>query len=270
MKNLFSVPNLLSLGNLLCGCIATLNIVEGNLYPAAFLIGLASVFDFLDGFAARGLKQGSPMGKELDSLADMVTFGVVPGMMMFQLLRYGLADHQFLAGAIRDYLPYLGFVIPLFSGLRLAKFNVDTRQSESFIGLPTLANAIFVSGLPFLLEISRQDFQMAVSETAGNGFVPALWNQFSPDGVLLSPNWLSSPVLLAGLTVVMSVLLISPIPMFSFKVKNVNWKGNEIRYIFLLLSAGLVAVFRLKAISMVIVLYLLLSLVYAGMKKSRT
>lgn len=247
---LFSVPNLFSLGNLLCGCIATLNVIEGNLYPAAFLVGIASVFDFLDGFAARGLKQGSLMGKELDSLADMVTFGVVPGMVMFQLIRFALAVRPLHAGFVEAYLPYIGFVVPLLSGLRLAKFNVDTKQSESFIGLPTLANAIFVTGLPLLLNVNTSVFNSALA--APTSWVPATGEA----------AFLQSPVLLMVITIVMSFLLISPLPMFSFKVKNVKWKGNEIRYIFLLLSAGLVVFLRTKALSAIIVLYILLSVIH--------
>jgi len=153
---IFSIPNLLSLGNLLCGCIAILNVIDGNIGIAVYLVMLACVFDFLDGFAARGLKQGSSMGKELDSLADMVTFGVVPGMVMFQMIRF--ADHSSKwgqSGSWTDYLPYLGFIVPLFSALRLAKFNVDTKQSDTFIGLPTLANALLICGLPILLRLTE-------------------------------------------------------------------------------------------------------------------
>jgi CDP-diacylglycerol---serine O-phosphatidyltransferase len=224
---LFNVPNLFSLGNLLCGCIATLNIIEANFYPAAVLVGIACVLDFLDGFAARGLKQGSELGKQLDSLADMVTFGVVPGMVMFQLIRFSLGRH----GAeypewILNYLPYAGFLVPLFSGLRLAKFNVDTRQSESFIGLPTLANAILIVSLPL---------------AAG------------PDTL--------RPWLLIVLTLVFSFLLISPLPMFSFKIKSIRWKGNEVRYIFLALSIGMIIALKLPALPFVVGLYVLLSVV---------
>ncbi|HTF02630.1 MAG TPA: CDP-diacylglycerol--serine O-phosphatidyltransferase, partial [Bacteroidia bacterium] len=156
---IFSVPNLLSLGNLLCGCIAILNVIDGNIAIAVYLVMIACVFDFLDGFAARGLKQGSPMGKELDSLADMVTFGVVPGMVMFQMIRFAAdVDYDWhLAINWKSYLPYVGFIIPLFSGLRLAKFNVDTRQSDSFIGLPTLANALLICGLPILFQLNQSN-----------------------------------------------------------------------------------------------------------------
>jgi CDP-diacylglycerol---serine O-phosphatidyltransferase len=262
MKTLFSVPNLFSLANLLCGCIATLNIIEGNLYTAAFLIGIASVCDFLDGFAARGLKQGSPMGKELDSLADMVTFGVVPGMMMFQLIRIGVNLESPHHLGIASYFPYVGFIIPLFSGLRLAKFNVDTRQSESFIGLPTLANAIFISGLPFLINYDQVLFRPVLLFPFNRDFLPST---FGP--MRASIELLFSPWVMITVTILFSILLLSPIPMFSFKVKNVKWKGNEIRYVFLILCLILVLIFQLKAISCVIVLYILLSIFHAVLKR---
>jgi CDP-diacylglycerol---serine O-phosphatidyltransferase len=250
MKTLFSIPNLLSLGNLLCGCIATLTVIRGDLYPAVFLIGLACVFDFLDGFAARGLKQGSPMGKELDSLADMVTFGIVPGMIMFQLIAagnfYPAYDNR-PNGNWETYLPYVGFIIPLFSGLRLAKFNVDTRQSESFIGLPILANAIFMAGLPSWLNLSSTSHQTLKT-----------FPEF---------DFLANPFFLSALAVGMSVLLLSPLPMFSFKIKQVGWKGNEIRYVFLALSLVLAFVLRWKALSVIVVAYVLLSVVNLLVKK---
>ena len=270
---LFSVPNLLSLGNLLCGCIAILNVIDGNIGVAVYLVMLACVFDFLDGFAARGLKQGSPMGKELDSLADMVTFGVVPGMVMFEMIRFSVVANETMnvldtSGFISDwkaYLPYTGFIITAFSALRLAKFNVDTKQSESFIGLPTLANALFVCGVPLIF---------GITEAAFNGFTytqfgwaTTLWPAHSnaPDLIV---NALNSPWMLIGITVVFSFLLISPIPMFSFKIKSIQWKGNEIRYIFLAIAIGLAVWLKMAALPLIIVVYILLSGIYALTKRN--
>lgn len=302
MKQLFSVPNLLSLGNLLCGCIATLNIIEADFYPAAICVALACVFDFLDGFAARGLKQGSPMGKELDSLADMVTFGVVPGMVMFQLIKFGLAQNpEAYPGFILHYLPFAGFLIPLFSGLRLAKFNVDTRQSTSFIGLPTLANAILITSIPLALELNQANFAgfynaVPAGNVENNAALQSYLNReaYFTDSVALrlpvitpaNENteglWdcgeyleqhrseffipslrrkILNPWLLLGITIIFSTLLVSPIPMFSFKIKNVKWKGNETRYVFLGLSVALLVFFRLTGIPLIIVLYILMSVV---------
>ena len=254
---MFNIPNLFSLGNLLCGCIATLTVIEGNLLPAAFLVMLASVFDFLDGFAARGLKQGSPMGKELDSLADMVTFGVVPGMVMFQLIRFAVVLTPGMPGLLVSFLPYIGFMVPLFSGLRLAKFNVDTRQSETFIGLPTLANALFITGLPLLLGVDGDLFpKMFVLEK--HPFLPVEWSWRDVTAPVLGLV-MHSPFTFLVITIIFSFLLISPLPMFSFKVKSVKWKGNEMRYVFLLLSALLVLALRIKTLSVIILLYILLS-----------
>lgn len=266
MKQLFSVPNLLSLGNLLCGCIAIFNVIDGNIGIAVYLVLLACVFDFLDGFAARGLKQGSPMGKELDSLADMVTFGVVPGMVMFQMIRF--AGDTAVGGETNDslesWLPYIGFIIPLFSGLRLAKFNVDTRQSGSFIGLPTLANALLICGLPMLFKLNDEEvFKFIGSNYAlVQDHAPVVTSAISEFEQAVREFW-RSQYTLAGVCIIMSVLLISPIPMFSFKIKSLKWKGNEIRYIFLLVAASLAALLKLGALPLIIVAYIVLSLFYA-------
>jgi CDP-diacylglycerol---serine O-phosphatidyltransferase len=264
--NLFSVPNLLSLGNLLCGCIAIFNVIDGNIGVAVYLVMIACVFDFLDGFAARGLKQGSPMGKELDSLADMVTFGVVPGMVMFQMIRFaqipvqGVADWQF-------YLPYIGFIVPLFSALRLAKFNVDTRQSDSFIGLPTLANALLICGLPMLFQLHDSGrYEYTGTTYLLQDYAPNVTAAFSDLQLALQTFW-RSQLTLVVISIVMSVLLFSPIPMFSFKVKSVKWRGNEIRYVFLALAIALFALLQLGALPMIILGYIILSFVYAATRK---
>lgn len=262
---LFSVPNLLSLGNLLCGCIAVLNVIDHNFHVALYLLMTACVFDFLDGFAARGLKQGSPMGKQLDSLADMVTFGVLPGMVMFQLIRYAanmsLCDEQ----PYEQYLPYFGFLIPLFSGLRLAKFNVDTRQSDSFIGLPTLANALFICSLPMVIRIDPTFVAHLPTPKLGweQGFMPSeTWIHMGYVPELMAKIVFSRGALIIG-TILFSVLLVSELPMFSFKINSVKWKGNEIRYCFLSIAVGLAAWLKLAALPLIIVVYILLSVIYA-------
>lgn len=270
MKQLFSVPNLLSLGNLLCGCIAILNVIDGNIGIAVYLVMIACVFDFLDGFAARGLKQGSPMGKELDSLADMVTFGVVPGMVMFQMIRFaeepsgwGMKETTL----VQEIIPYIGFIIPLFSALRLAKFNVDTRQSGSFIGLPTLANALLICGLPILYQLNEKGAYFYDGYTYYmNDYFPGFAKKLSDLQIAMMVFW-RSQITLAIVTVVMSILLISPIPMFSFKVKNVKWKGNEMRYIFLAIAISLFVLLKLGALPLVIVVYILMSGIYALKKR---
>lgn len=266
---MFSVPNLLSLGNLLCGCIAILNVIDGNIGIAVYLVMLACIFDFLDGFAARGLKQGSPMGKELDSLADMVTFGVVPGMVMFQMIRF--ADHSAKWGQTGhwiDYLPYLGFIVPLFSALRLAKFNVDTKQSDTFIGLPTLANALLICGLPLLFRLNESQVYVYDRYTyLLMDYIPNTMEKLSVFQQAVYNFWHSQVVLIA-ITCVMSTLLILPIPMFSFKIKSAKWKGNEIRYVFLLLAALLFVLLKLAALPMVILAYIAISIGHSVLKRS--
>lgn len=268
MKQLFSVPNLLSLGNLLCGCIAILNVIDGNIGIAVYLVMIASVFDFLDGFAARGLHQGSPMGKELDSLADMVTFGVVPGMVMFQMIDYANPLGRWgSVNGIQEWLPYIGFIVPLFSALRLAKFNVDTRQSESFIGLPTLANALLICGLPVLFGLSDSGKYFFDGHTyILDDYVPRVIERVSDLELALREFW-RSQITLSVVTVVMSILLITPIPMFSFKIKSLKWEGNEIRYIFLAIAVALFALLKLGALPLIVLTYIVLSLIYALTKR---
>jgi CDP-diacylglycerol--serine O-phosphatidyltransferase len=218
------IPNFITCLNLFSGCVAAYLAFKGN-YPGAFIaIMLASVFDFLDGFAARLLKAYSAMGKELDSLADMVSFGLAPGAIVFSLLSQT---------GLNEWIPFLGFLIPVFSGLRLAKFNIDDRQTSSFIGLPVPANAIFWAGLVY---------------------------SFSP--FLLNTVWLL--LILVG---VFSYLLISEIPMFSLKFKNITWKDNQNQFFFLLGCVVILAIFRLNAFSIIIGWYIASSIGISLSKK---
>ncbi len=238
---LFSIPNLLTLGNLACGCIAIVFAFEGDLVTTAYLVGVAAVLDFLDGFAARALKQFSPIGKDLDSLADMVTFGVVPGVVMFVLIsmicRYSPIE-LFNSHPMRWAIP--SFIVTLFSALRLAKFNIDKRQSDSFIGVPTPANSILICSLPLVAE-----------------------------NVL--PSWIhpffETPYYLLGICLIMSYLLIAELPLFSLKLKSFKWKGNEIRYMFLAISLIMLVVLKFIALPLIIVLYILLSVINNVIKK---
>ena len=148
MKILRHLPNAMTCGHLLCGCVGIVRVFEHDLITASYLIFLAALLDFGDGFVARLLKASSAMGKELDSLADMVTFGVLPAFMLFSLIGQEI-DNQ-------SVLPYSAFSIAVFSALRLAKFNIDPRQTDSFIGLPTPANALVVASLPLILAFQPQ------------------------------------------------------------------------------------------------------------------
>jgi CDP-diacylglycerol--serine O-phosphatidyltransferase len=244
---LFSIPNLFTLGNLLCGCLAIVFALEGNLVWSAYLVGVAAVFDFLDGFLARKLNQHSPIGKELDSLADMVTFGVLPGIIVFVLLKTWVDSDKGLGQVWQsNYFPYIAFIIPLFSALRLAKFNVDTRQSESFIGVPTPANTILIASLPLMIHFKKGMEFSYVNENL-KIFV--------------------HPYALIGLSVIMSFLLISEIPLFALKFKSFGWKGNEIRWSFLGLCVILLATLQFVGIPLTIVLYILMSVISNLSKK---
>lgn len=238
---LFTIPNIMTLGNLLCGCLGIVFVFQGNLLWASYLIFIAGILDFLDGFVARLLKQHSEIGKQLDSLADMVTFGVLPSFILAKLIQISTMEDSILSDLIPSnllshadlpLLAYSAFALVLFSCLRLAKFNIDTRQSDSFIGVPTPANAFVVAAFPLILE-------------------------FNPAYKFLILN---ATVLLAY-TVVMSYLLISEIPLFALKFKNFSWSDNIIKYIFLILSLILLVLMQFVAIPLIIFLYLILSII---------
>ncbi len=227
MKIKNSIPNLLTCFNLVSGCIAVVMALRGEISWATFWIIIAAVFDFSDGFAARILKAYSPMGKELDSLADMVSFGLAPGMIVFWMLEQ-LCSGGCL-GFAGNYIPYLGFIIPTFSGLRLAKFNIDTRQTTSFIGMPVPAHALFWSSIGYSFQYSLP---------VGNMFFLSV---------------------LVVISIITSLLLVSEVPMFSLKVKSLAWKGNELRYVLIIGAILLIAFFGVLGIAGAIVLYIVLS-----------
>jgi len=228
------LPNTLTCINLLCGCLALTFIFKGNLVVGAYLVGIAAVADFFDGLLARALRVSSPIGKDLDSLADMVSFGVVPGAITYWLLTQGFGSDNTTAVGLSDpaaFLPYLGFVISIFSALRLAKFNNDTRQTTSFIGLPTPACTLVVASLPLILATDT----------------------FGLSAIILNP-WL-----LLGLAVVLSGLLVAELPLFALKFKNLRWLGNRRRFIFVALALGLVLWLRAAGVPVAVLLYVLLS-----------
>lgn len=217
------IPNLITLLNLFSGCIALIYATEHNFEMAFFFVSLGIFLDFFDGFFARLFKVSSPLGLQLDSLADMVTSGVVPGYVLFLLLTQN-TDVNFL--------PYLGFIITLGSCYRLANFNIDVRQTDSFIGLPTPANALFILSLPLVMQHTNSE--------AVNGF---LNNQ----GVLLIISLFSAYILNAE------------IPLFSLKIKEFNFKKNKLQIIFLSLSVLLLVFLQFLAIPLIILIYVLLS-----------
>lgn len=213
------IPNLLTSGNLVCGCLGIVHAMEGSSIPTAYFVWAACVFDFLDGFSARALKVSSPIGKELDSLADAVSFGVLPAIVMYKLL---------LQNGAEGWLPYVSFSIAVFSALRLAIFNLDETQRDSFKGMPTPANTLFISSLPL---------QTGMIEAG------------------LENVWV-----LVAITVISSYMLVSRIELFAFKFKNFSWSDNKIRYVFLLVSIILLGLFQVTAIPFIILLYVVVSL----------
>lgn len=264
-----NIPNAITCCNLLCGCLAIVQAMNGNLVWAAYLVGMAAIFDFFDGFAARLLKVSSPIGKDLDSLADMVTFGVVPGIVMFKMIMlreltvhdsyFVIEDSPWLAHS-----QYIAFLIPVFSAIRLAKFNNDTRQSESFIGVPTPANAIFICSLPVIFNINAiQRYTPSAPEdsTMGSLFF------HSPESFM--HTFVVFHYFLIGASVVLSLLLVAELPLFALKFSHFKWKGNEVRFTFLLLCIAMLATLRLAGIPLCIVLYVLMSVINNLITKRR-
>lgn len=242
------VPNFITSLNIFSGSLAVMFALDGNVNLAVLLLFAAAVFDFLDGMTARLLKAYSPIGKELDSLADMISFGLAPGVIVLTLQKYALFGQVSpLARTHGGWLTWVfllsPFLIPVLSGLRLAKFNIDERQTTSFIGLPTPANAIFFASLGLIAE---------------NGNMPVL------DRILLNPYTL------LFFTIVMSLLLVSEIPMFSLKIKSVKWSGNQIRYLFLLMVLVLIYFFSFYGITLSILLYILISFSVSLKKADKT
>jgi CDP-diacylglycerol--serine O-phosphatidyltransferase len=223
------IPNIITLANLVSGCVAVAMAFQARFEAVVFWVILAAVFDFLDGAAARALRVQSSLGKELDSLADVVSFGVAPSMAVFILL----CDKQFIpdfAEPISAFIPYLAFLIPAFSAYRLAKFNVDERQTDSFIGLPTPANGLFW-----------------VSYCAGIG-------------ILMSENQYFVFLITIILIFVMSLLMISNIPMLSFKTKKLAFRGNERQIAVALLMVIFFILWGIIGIALGVLAYILLSI----------
>jgi len=240
------IPNAITCGNLLCGCLGIVASFDNRLDYAFYFVMLAAVLDFLDGFAARLLKVSSPIGKDLDSLADMVTFGVLPGFIMFRMIAF---SSLVLGNEVSPLFKLISFTIPVFSALRLAKFNNDPRQTDSFIGVPTPANTILISALGYVIFGAFRP-----STRAGWQFIlPATdpWKGL---------QFLNHPYYLCGIAVIMSFLLVSEIPLFALKFKNFGWTDNKIRYIFLIIATVLLILFQVTALPFIILLYILLSL----------
>lgn len=229
MANSFTrhIPNTLTCLNLFSGCVACVMAFEANYLLAGLFIVIGATFDFFDGMSARLLHAPSAIGKDLDSLADCVSFGVAPAIMVFSLLKE--LPYPEAPASLKEYIPYTAFLIAIFSALRLAKFNNDSRQTSSFIGLPTPANALFWASLI----AGSHDYLISFRYTI---------------------------IAILALTVIFSLLLVSEIPMFALKFKNLSWKENRIRFFFVFVCVILILLLQISGFAACIVWYILLSL----------
>lgn len=231
------IPNTLTCLNLVCGTLSVMAAVKGNLEMAAIWIIIAAVFDFFDGFAARMLKVASPIGKELDSLSDVVSFGVAPAMIIYTWLNRCLFEMQPVLSGSRfmELMPYIALLVPALSAVRLARFNIDERQATTFIGLPTPANALFL------------------------GFIPLAADKLA----FLNNFWV-----VWVFTLLFALLLVSPISMISLKFKDLKFKGiNIARYALIITGLVLIPVFHWGAFPLIILAYILISLFFHTLEK---
>ena len=227
------IPNTITCGNLVSGCLSILFLTSGMPVKAALMIFVAGLFDFLDGFAARLLHAHSPIGADLDSLSDVVSFGVAPGFIMYWLMNR--AQHPEITLLGLDLLPCLAFLLPVFSAIRLAKFNVDDTQTTTFRGIPAPGMAIFIASLPLALS------QVGHLTDGALGYWACL-----------------------GITLVFSFMMVSNLRFFSFKMKSAKWKDNEVRWIFLIVAVAGFAAFRFMALPFIMVFYILLSIFFGN------
>ena len=229
------IPNTITCLNLISGCIATYYAFQADYSMALLFIVIGAVFDFFDGMVARLLHVSSPIGKELDSLADDITFGFAPSAIIFSYLNESCAAANSTLCTLHSILPFVAFIMAAFSALRLAKFNLDERQALGFIGLPTPANALFWGSLIWSLDWQR-------------------W--FEP--YLLPDFWLYIVLVLIPIS---SYLLVSEIPMFALKFKTWGWKGNEVKYIFLITCIPMLLLLGVSGLAAIIAWYVILSAV---------
>ena len=220
------IPNTITCCNLLSGCMAVMAAFNADAWHTLLWVVAGALFDFCDGLSARALKAYSPIGKELDSLADLVTFGLAPGMLCLMTLR----SFDYACTTLASVYPYIGLALAVFAALRLAKFNTDERQTTSFLGLAVPANALFWCGL----------FQ---ADMTGLSFAP----------------WI-----IGVLVILFSGLMVSEIPMFSLKFKSLRWADNQVRFIFLIVSVAILAILREKGLAAVIGWYIILSILTKG------
>jgi CDP-diacylglycerol--serine O-phosphatidyltransferase len=229
------IPNLFTFLNMGSGLIALIFVFQNHFESAALFVFLGIFFDFFDGFFARMFKVQSAVGLQLDSLADMITSGVVPGAVVFFMLQMNVNENLLFASSRwYNYMPYLGFILTLAAGYRLAKFNIDTRQTVSFIGVPTPAMSIFVLSLP--LVALHSNIQILVHLVQSTGFLIAT-------------------------VFVFSYLMNCELPLFALKFKSFDWQSNAEKYVFMGISILLLIILGVTAFPLIIILYILISMV---------
>jgi len=233
MKIRNNIPNLITLLNLVCGSIAIIQVFSGDIALASWFIIIAAVFDFLDGFAARLLHAKSEIGAQLDSLADVVSFGLAPAVIIFRLLQESQLQESVLHRI--PFLPYISLLMAVAGAYRLARFNTDPEQSDEFKGLPIPANGLLVAALPLIL------------------LYP------SGSGVMLQA--FTTDYILVFLVLFLSLMMVSKVRMISLKFKNLKWKDNFYRFIVIASVPLLIALFRFSAIALIIIFYILLSVI---------
>ena len=269
-----SIPHFFTLCNLLCGCVAIVFAVEGNLVWCAYMVGIACVFDFLDGMVARVIGVSSELGKQLDSLADIVSFGVVPGVMLYKMIvctqlfvtfntnPLAAFTEKSSEGTHVNYLAMMGFLVTICSAIRLARFNLDSRQTDSFRGLPTPASAILIASLP----LSINDVFTEIVRPSGmtGEHISAFLSLIGGNNIYVI---LLQPYSVIALTLITSALLVAPIPLFALKFKNFSWAENRVRYLFLALALALLVSCKFLGIPLIIILYVVLSLINNMLEK---
>ena len=249
MKIRKHIPNLLTCINLAFGFYACILALSGHYFGSMIAVLIAAGFDFVDGLAARLLHAYSPIGKDLDSLADIVSFGVAPGMILFKFLDHIQQTVEWSNPAVGKVFLLVAFVVPVFSALRLAKFNNDDRQSTSFIGLPVPAHALFWASFIYILSL-------LVEGNAIAGFFPQLISIRLPEIPTIYVLFFVACTAIGS-----SLLLVSEISMFSLKIKSLKWKGNELCYLLLLAAVIFIACFGFAGIACTVLFFILLSII---------
>ncbi len=234
------IPNFITVLNLLSGCVAIAVAFDGMMVLSAYLIVLAAILDYMDGMLARALEAFSEIGKQLDSLADLISFGMAPGVILYCLMLKNPLTPEMLINNT-NIVPFIAFLIPAFSALRLAKFNIDTSQSTSFRGLPTPANALLIASFPLIIASAASTIEIP-------------FNEFSRIILL--------PYSLIIISIILSYLLVSNIKLLSLKFTSLNWRENSTRYIFLIMSLALLIAIQCAGIPIIILVYIILSLLF--------